>query len=160
METNYPFQDESIQGEEFDSKFASELKRFYSKGNRRSGRSSLIAQILVETAIETGDVIHILDHHSIYKNNSMVKNELLRLCELYMDDLKKNHQVMLNTIIDRVNFTIQITINPYTIANYTQLRIKETPRTKNIFPIEKIQARLDFLLSEQNKEFSNLLLII
>lgn len=53
-------------GKPFSKDFYNELKRFFSKGNRRTGRSYMLAKILVDTAIETNDEIYLLDHWQLF----------------------------------------------------------------------------------------------
>lgn len=69
-------QDNNI-GPGFSKEFYNELHRFYSQGNRRSGRTHLLARVLVNTAIETGEIIYLHDHHSVFKNNRDINRHLL-----------------------------------------------------------------------------------
>lgn len=62
-------QDSHKTGPGFSKEFYNELHRFYSQGNRRSGRTYLLARVLVNTAIETDKPINFVDHHSIFKNS-------------------------------------------------------------------------------------------
>lgn len=55
-------------GPGFSKEFYDELHRFYSEGNRRSGRTYLLARVLVNTAIETGAIVNVTDHHLISDN--------------------------------------------------------------------------------------------
>lgn len=72
----YKNQDNNI-GPGFSKEFYNELHRFYSQGNRRSGRTHLLARVLVNTAIETGENIYLSDHHYVFNINRSTNHHLL-----------------------------------------------------------------------------------
>lgn len=62
-----------------DNDFASKMKLYYSQQPRRTGRTRLMARILVETAIETGKRIYInSDHEIIHENSRNINHHLYR----------------------------------------------------------------------------------
>ena len=89
-------QDNNI-GPGFSKEFYNELHRFYSQGNRRSGRTHLLARVLVNTAIETGEIIYLSDHHSVFtkdkRNNYHLLEEIRKVITRYNDKgLSLNYQ--------------------------------------------------------------------
>lgn len=81
-------QDQEL-GPGFSKEFYDELHRFYSKGNRRSGRTYLLARVLVNTAIETGDTVYLNDHYIFDRRSRNINMNLLaeirKVIEIYSD---------------------------------------------------------------------------
>jgi len=106
--------------------FQVELKRFFSQGQRRKFRSTILARVLVETAIETGKFINYVDHHSIFDDETSSKRHIRELIKKYLDDLKYKHNVDFFVNIDNYN-GIKISIDPRSIERYKRTRLEENP---------------------------------
>jgi len=140
----YLIQDEKITGQQlFDDQFISELKRFFSYGNRRTRRSTILARVLLETAIESGNEIKLIDHHLCLNSDAAIR---------YMEDYIKNiyqwyrdQGVIFKNIMIR-NGKIYAELYPDTenLILYSKLRIKE----------------IEYKPIQKEREFSKLLLII
>lgn len=153
MNVLFPNQDEQIKGDYFSPEFSSELKRFFSKGNRRTGRTTLLTRILVEIAIETGDKINLVDNNSIFSNDRRMILEIERYCIRYIQALEQLGIKFIKKDIFTSIGKLQIEIHPDSLSLYLSLRIKDS---LNVFPVQKIKERIE----EQNNEFYKLLLII
>lgn len=69
-----------------DEEFASKLKGFFSDRKfRRSGRTFLLARILVETGIESGESVKWFDHYNVHSRNSDMPPELHRVIAWYKE---------------------------------------------------------------------------
>lgn len=139
----YNIQNEKITGQLFDDQFISELKRFFSYGNRRTRRSTILARILLETAIETVEPIKLIDHY-LYKNNEgairFMEHQVVSIYQWYIDqgvsfrNISIKNGIVIAELIETSNNRIL----------YDKLRIREIIHK----PIQ------------EEKEFSKLLLII
>lgn len=91
-------------GPGFSKEFYNELHRFYSQGNRRSGRTYLLARVLVNTAIETNSVIQlVVDHHHIFdkskRTNEFLAKEIEKVLYEYSDKgLSLNYKLTSDTL--------------------------------------------------------------
>lgn len=73
----------------FSKEFYDELHRFFGRGNRRSGRTYIMARLLLHTAIESGDKINIIDHFTIFNDtiypNYNIANIIEKVVQTYKD---------------------------------------------------------------------------
>jgi len=126
----------------FDKEFKQKLKAFYCYEDcyRRTGRTTLQAQIILEVAIESGKTVYMCDHNNRGRQaNDELAGYIKRLANEY------NRAGM--SVVTDINNN-EGTVNAYLLSNpmskgyrdlYTETRISP-------FPIEKLQERLQFLL--------------
>lgn len=114
----------------FDDEFCSKLKAFYSFdegdksreniGYRRTGRTTILAKILIETAIESRKSITIQDHYVDSRGNNGNKHYMIRMLEQIAYEFKKKGiEIYLNFDRHRENFTAEIKSGFY---EYQKLR--------------------------------------
>ena len=76
-----------------DLDFCRKLKTFYSlddeKGQRRTGRTTLLAKIIVEVAIESGESVRLQDHYIKSSINNMTTRALYEACRDYINELNR-----------------------------------------------------------------------
>jgi len=160
----------------FDAEFCKKLKAFYSfdegerKGNnigyRRTGRTFILSKILLETAIESGKVIELHDHHVDSYNHDKAKYTISRyiaqICREYEDQgvyikvdyLGPRHNKLRAKILEGKEEYETIRVKPYPIKYEPIISGKNT-----------ISGQLENLpswLFQNDKEFlnKNLLLLL
>ncbi len=139
----YSIQDEKITGQLFGDQFVSELKRFFSHGNRRTRRSSILARILFETAIESGNEIKLIDHH-LFSNSDAAARFMEKQIEQVYQWYRDQGVVFKNIKIRDGKVSAELMPDKRIYELYHYHRIKEIEHK----PIK------------EEKEFSKLLLIL
>jgi hypothetical protein len=110
----------------FDNKFYSKLKEFFSTGNRGTGRTSALAKIMFQLAVETEQKIKLVDHayllHGQHANDELWNKvyQLIRMAKAqglnieYPYSSRRNYSVQI--IMQHVDY--YKFINSYEFINY------------------------------------------
>lgn len=151
MRKVFPLQDGSIVELEYESQadnFELELKKFFSFGRRRTGKSITLARVLVETALESGKEIKIIDHYLDAHSQHHAINNLYNQCRMVIDYYKSNGcHIMINP--SRNRDTLSLYLDPCSYCIYDRLKIENNP---NVFrPITYI-AGFDSYEKQLNKK--------
>lgn len=133
-------------GEEFESK----LKTFFSLDNghvRKSGRSTLLAKILVETAIESEREIKVIDHFTGNSNNRHIRYNMLDIIQNRIFWFRDNDCPIGVRKLDHDNGIISLFVTSEFKELYERLRIKPWFINQNsIFPVNERKLNEQLLL--------------
>lgn len=146
LKTIFPIQDEQIKDfEPHADNFEMELKKFYSQGRRRSGRSTILARVMVETALETGQMIAIAGHEIDARVGSNAQHHLMGLCRDYIEKLRREGCDI--GIIEMQRDKMKLYLDPYSFSLYNSLKIENNPTKimRNPFPVQELEKRKQFL---------------
>ena len=146
----------------FDEEFCSKLKAFYSfeegervpgnMGYRRSGRTKILARILLETAIESGRELIIQDHYldvcGVSNSNHCLRREIENAAREYRDYDGVHINLEFHRSLPRFKAWLMDGK-----LKYHQVRTPSFKRTedvlnnfkKNPFPVDKLQEQKHFL---------------
>lgn len=145
----FPLQDEMIRDfEPHSERFELELKQFFSMGRRRSGRTSILARVIVETAIESGEVLQVADHSFEKRAQSQVIHHLMVKIRDVIEDYKRQGCEIHMSKWDTRSGEIQLYLAPESFSQYDQIKIEHNPSrpVKNsIFDIEALEKQKEFL---------------
>lgn len=140
----------------FDKEFQQKLKAFYSfdegertkenKGYRCTGRTTILARILLETAIESGREIVIQDHYLDRNGGRHANHDLKMKISKYVSELR-NRGIAIDFEMTRrgESFRARILGHPgigesAISSSYGYEYIRTSP-----FPIQQLQQRKEFL---------------
>lgn len=140
----------------FDEEFKSKLKAFYSfdegsmtngdMGYRRTYRTSILAQVLLETAIESGREINLQDH---YLDSGATQQTTEYLKRSIQDTVNNYRNIGIEIKVDmsRRSNTLRAYLMGSSFSQkgeYSSLSLYQNKRI-NPFPIQKLKERKQFL---------------
>jgi len=139
----------------FDKEFMSKLKTFFSmsdQGCRRTGRTTAIARILLEEAIESGRSIKIIDHHIDKRGGGEPVCQVIRKIQEWVRWYEEE-DVFISVSFDdmsRTNPTFEARLM-HEPDRYNELRIKGhyVNSTGNPFDTTALKKQLKKVLEEQ-----------
>jgi hypothetical protein len=142
----YPIQDEQIRDfEPHSENFEMELKKFHCQGRRGSGRSTMLARVMVETAIETGQTIEVATHtlENIFGSNE--QRHQMGLCRDYVEKLRK-----IGCDIEIVKIgcdKMQLYLAKYSVDLYNSVKIENNPTKLTQSPFDRValEKQIEFL---------------
>jgi len=111
-----------------DEDFAMKLKAFYGRDFRRSGRTRLQAQILVDLALETRERIYLSDHAATFLDTRRTDEELMRQIHRVIEEYKASG---CNIIVRQANLRDAFIHLEYCGGNFHNLRIRDFRPTSN-----------------------------
>ena len=142
----------------FDKEFQQKLKAFYSFdegtgkgkdiGYRATGRSTILAKILLETAIESGREITLCDHYIDAKANRFANDDLYCKIKRYANNLEKT--VGIHVRVERFRHSPN-SFRAYVVGHHVveENAVSTTCSYEEVrlspFPIEKCIQRKEFL---------------
>lgn len=146
---NWKIMDNDLQ-HSYGLEFEQKLKTFFSTDDghvRRSGRSTLLAKIFTELAIENEEEIHVIDHHEITgKNVHRTTSVMMDLIEGRLHWFRSQGCLIAVRKFDKHKGIISLYINDEFKDLYNSLKILPWYVEKNsIFPINEIQERINYL---------------
>jgi hypothetical protein len=142
----FPIQDDAIREFEPQSEnFEMELKKFYSQGRRRSGRSTMSARVMVETALESGVEIVIATHEIDTRAGTNGQHELMGLCREYIEKLRREGVEI--GIVKMTRDKMQLFLDKHSFGLYDRLKIENNPTKLVQSPFDRValQKQLEFL---------------
>ena len=149
----FPLQDERIRDfEPHSERFELELKQFFSMGRRRSGRTSILARVIVETALESGEVLQVADHSLNERAQSQITHHLMvRIMDIVEDYKQKGCEIHMSKW-NTQSGVIQLYLDPQSFGRYEQLKIENNPSRpirNSLFDIEALEKQKEFLLKRR-----------
>lgn len=125
--------------------FELELKKFFAFGRRRTGRTRMLARVLVETAIESGRPIELVDH---YIDKRGIREAVHHMRRQVMEVIHEyRHKEVYVEIVEETKDTIQLFLHPQYFNAYDRIKIENNP-TKfihNPFPTAELERRKKYL---------------
>ena len=138
----------------FDDEFMSKLKTFFSmsdKGCRRTGRTTLLARILLEEAIESGNKTVMIDHHLDAERGTRIIYHLQEAIQEWVEWYRERDVDICIEFTNRNVPEFRARLLPMIHDKYHHLRIKPhyINTAANPFPVDKLKAQLKKVLDEQ-----------
>lgn len=132
----------------YGSEFESKLKSFFSLEDghvRRSGRTTLLAKVLVEVAVESERDINIFDHFLDVRGGRPSQDEIMKVIDYRIQWFRNNDCPIGVRKLDRQKGIISLFVQPEFKSIYDYLRIKPFYFSNNPFPEEALLERIKSL---------------
>ena len=148
----FPMQNEEIHEFEPHSEgFELELKQFFSMGRRGSGRSAMLARVMVETAIESGRTISVIDHCLDERVGRNGVEHLMRQCQEVIENYKREGCQIHISKFNHSSGTMQLFLPKESFRDYDRIKIENNPTKFSNSPfspmlLRELQVRKEFLL--------------
>lgn len=144
----FPLQNEGVRDfEPHSERFELELKQFFSMGRRRSGRTTILARVIVETALESGETLQVADHFLKEGSKSQATHDLMRAI-MYAIEKYRAKGCEIHITKWTQDGRIQLYLDPGSFRMYARLKIESNPSQhvkNNMFDIEALEKQKEFL---------------